>query len=108
MRILRVEQEDGTGPWEQGESLSWNAAHPTPSQDGIWKWNADFKCAMKDIDQLIHWFGECWTNLTYNRKYYVVEIEVPDNLVECGKTQVVFPKDAGKRISRIPIQELFS
>lgn len=66
--------------------------YPTPYAENLPLW----RCAVRNLTQLRHWFGRKWAVADMERRGFVlVELEVPNSEVRFGERQVVFqPRDA--------------
>lgn len=99
MEVYRVENKHGDGPYRSEfrvDSMSLkhsDAAHPTPIIDGIKDQSSNKFCGFKSLDDLKRWFdGEDREALDFIG-YHVSMYRVPDNVIDHGTCQLMFPKE---------------
>lgn len=111
MRILRVENANGEGPFAfNGYSIGiFNAKNfNSPEYPTTWEdkcSNCDYVCGCHTFDLLLHWFTGVWHCLN---NFYVVEYEVENDFVLVGKKQCTFNRNKAIVISKLSVNELIS
>lgn len=95
MKIYRVENREGLGPyrntdwqpWEHGNALT----HPCPRFDkGLNYIKSCEKCAFKSYRQLRDWFTKEELAELKTMGYDIIKLEVDRKLIRFGKKQIVY------------------
>ena len=97
--VYRVEDADGGGPYSALEpptrrgtpiyTAHENAAHPTPSEDGVGHLRDDEMCGLASLPALRTWFAD-WGAALDRAGFRVVAYRVPKHRVRYGQVQLVF------------------
>lgn len=125
MRIYRIEDENGDGPYNGGreitETLFWahvrddgNAAdvdetHPQPSLDiaGFTeRLKGRYRFAFDSMEQLLKWFGPNARRVLKRYPFTVAEYSVPEPAVIKGIYQVAYDPERAEPIARTPVGEI--
>lgn len=116
MRVLRIEDANGLGPYHSTTVLCnpYPECQPGPFDDGFERIYNNFKFGFLTDDQLLNWFDpsverckDYWEILS-DCNYNIVEFEVDDCYVVKGKNQIQFDRDEARIINIIPVSQLWS
>lgn len=119
MKILRCEDKDGYGPFQNPRNVcyplgvpAWltytnSSIYPTPNEDrGILGYPTENQLhAVQNFDLFFHWFQPVFDKLAINF-YGIAEYEVDDSAVVVGEKQVLFDVTKAKRLCWIPLKEI--
>lgn len=100
MKIYRIENERGLGPLAKGYHPCLATSDerqrlrrlPTPQSEWLVMMSGEHVCGCSSMDQLHKWFNSLQIDEMEKDGYHLKEFEVPDELVQVGKYQVVFKK----------------
>ena len=110
MLVYRMENRNGRGPYrslseparwlrdEHGISLYDDDLHPVPPDDGVPfpPWEGSFGFASREA--LDRWFPKEARQLLREKGQHVTVYEVPENMVEQGRNQLVFHRDSARKV----------
>lgn len=103
-RVFRVEHKERgegpyNGPYVAGGCGYAVGTHPTPKEDGIPYIRPNEHCAFGSPAQMRRWFTVANRKALHSVGYQLAVYAVPDLFVRRGRKQVVFNKEAAKRIA---------
>jgi hypothetical protein len=115
MLIMRLEDEDGYGPWKNEAIYTVDlptgrgeeAVHDMYNNDfypTAWsrtEFNNDFFCGVRSVFQLQYWFSDTVLSQFAKLGIKLNLYEVPENHVQVIDYQVVFPKKAASLVRSI-------
>jgi hypothetical protein len=113
MRVYRIENKNGRGPYNGRGDLPYTvldgcpAHQPDPRDDGFGsRWNKpDYYFGFASLDQLFDWFGDILEHL--DRYGFSLTVwEVDESFVELGGRQLAFNKSEATLIERRQPTEL--
>jgi hypothetical protein len=117
MFVYRVENKDGTGPYDAGafcpyERCSYKTKsgkyvdrHPSPQEDGIKGRTPDHYYGFQNIMQLDVWFRRLPSGLESLREknFHIAVYHCPRQHVLIGKKQVAFKLEFATRLRVLPL-----
>ena len=111
MRVLRVEDGTGQGPYIS-KSGEWCYAfrepicvgfvqRPCPAQDGIPSISKEYNCGFLNKKQYTDWFPETSRMALDRQGYKLIEYEVKSWGLIMGEYQVVFDRNNSRKIAEL-------
>lgn len=99
MRVFRIEDDNGNGPFRHDHILNAMGRHidhdcdngfPTPHQEGLDFRSGEHKCGCASMRDLVTWFPRPVRQILAREGYSFTVLEVPDDRIQMGERQVIY------------------
>lgn len=111
MRIYRIEDKNGLGPYAGGAMSRAEYGyepkrHPSPVDDGI-NYSHDIYAGFPSLTKCYYWFVDTWIRQYLRQHGYKIGVyECPGHYVQHGQRQVAFVKAMAMKVEEMEIEDV--